>query len=211
MKLKDIIIRVQRQFGDDVQAQITKDDIVRWVNDACLEIASTVAINQTTSKGYAVLASGKSEYDLPIDTLLIRSVRANGTKLTVTTFDQINENPDYSEGAVGFPSTYWVYANKLYIYPTPVDSFAMGSLDIYYTKLPRVLLITDLELEPDIPTQFHPRIVEYCIAKAAELDDRVDQYRIKMDEFNSKVVAQGQNGEYPGNDATYPYITYVEV
>ena len=120
MKLSDIITRVQRQFGDDVQAQITKEDIVRWVNDACLEIANSNGTNQGARKGQTPVIAGKSEYDLPSDIILLRFIRCNGSKLQGTTFDQITELSTYDEGAVGAPSMYWVYENKLYIQPNTV-------------------------------------------------------------------------------------------
>jgi hypothetical protein len=85
VKLSEIIKRVQRQFGDDVQAQITKEDIVRWVNDACLEITTNNYTNQGILKGHTPVVVGQAEYKLPPDLLLLRSVRANGIKLTHTT------------------------------------------------------------------------------------------------------------------------------
>lgn len=208
MKLSDIITRVQRQFGDEVQAQITKDDIIRWVNDACLEIANANGTSQGIRRGQSQLVAGKNEYELPSDILLLRAVRSNGSKLAPTTFEQITESSTYSESAVGTPETYWVFDGKLFLYPTP-ETGILGSLDIYYTKTPDLMSPLVLDREPDVPVQYHPRIVEYCIAQAAELDDRLDHYQLKMGQFKDSILSQKQNGEQPESDGYYPSITYI--
>lgn len=207
MKLSDIITRVQRQFGDDLQAQITKEDIVRWVNDACLEIATNNYTNQGIFKGHTPVVVGQPEYNLPADLLTLRSVRANGIKLTHTTYDQLTELPEFSETATGAPTCYWVYDNMIYLWPTPYE--ALGTVDVYYTKSPDLLTILMLDKEPDVPKQYHPRIVEYCIAQAAELDDNLGHYQLKMGQFKDNLTNLKQNGEQPEGDDYYPSITYV--
>lgn len=207
MKVSEIITRVQRQFGDDIQAQITKDDIIRWINDASLEITTNNYTNQGIFKGNTPVGVGQSEYLLPADLLLLRSVRANGIKLTHTTYDQLTETPDYAEDTSGAPTCYWVYGNKLYLYPTPNE--ALGTIDVYYTKSPDLLTNLMLDKEPDVPKQYHPRIVEYCIAQAAELDDNLGQYQMKMGQFKDNLQALKQNAEQPEGDDYYPSITYV--
>lgn len=207
MKLSEIIKRVQRQFGDDVQAQITKEDIVRWVNDACLEITTNNYTNQGILKGHTPVVVGQAEYKLPPDLLLLRSVRANGIKLTHTTYDQLTELNDFSELATGAPTCYWVYDNKLHVYPTPYE--ALGTIDVYYSKSPDILTVEMLEREPDVPKQYHPRIVEYCIAQAAELDDNMGTYQYKMNQFEKNLQSLKANGEQPEGDDYYPSITYM--
>lgn len=207
MKLDDIIKRVQRQFGDDVQAQITIDDIVRWVNDACLEIATSNSANQSMAKGAAAVTKGKNDYILPTDLLTLRAVRANGFKLVKTTFEQLEERPDYLPEAVGEPLTYYVYDDTIYLYPTPSET--LGNLDIYYVKAPAKLVATDLEAVPEVPTSYHPRIVEYCIAQAAELDDDIGHYQLKMAQFKENLLSLKGNAETPESDSYYPSITFI--
>lgn len=207
MKLEDIIVRVQRQFGDDVQAQITKEDIVRWVNDACQEIAINNTTNQGMLKGQAPVEAGKATYNLPNDLLLLKGVRANGMKLAHTTFEQLSEMPEYSEAAVGASSLYWVFDNKVNLYPCPSES--LGTLDVYYVKTPDLMDVNLPTREPDVPKEYHARIVEYCIAQAAELDDNLAHYQMKMGQFKDNLQSLKQNGERPESDDTYPFITYM--
>ena len=66
-----------------------------------------------------------------------------------------------------------------------------------------------LSRQPDVPVEYHPRIVEYCIAQAAELDDDPGTYQTKMSEFRGNLTKLQQNGEQPEGDGVYPSITYV--
>lgn len=206
MKLNDIIKRVQRQFGDDVEAQITEEDIVRWVNDACLEIASNNVTNQGYFLGTTPVTSGVREYELPADMLTLRSIRLDNRKLIASSYEQVSELDDSMDTAVGRPTHYWVYDGKVNLYPTPNEDY--NSLTIMYVKTPDILSASMKNVEPDIPTQYHPRIVEYCIAQAAELDDNLAHYQQKMGQFQSNLMALKQNDQ-PDGEGYYGSITYV--
>ena len=39
LNIQDVANRVKRTFGDESGVQVTDDDIIRWVNDAQLEIS----------------------------------------------------------------------------------------------------------------------------------------------------------------------------
>lgn len=207
MKLRDIIKHVQRQFGDEVQAQITKEDIVRWVNAACLEIVTANATAQGVS-GSTPVGVGKREYNLPPDLYLLRSVRFGGFKLKGETYEQLCESDSDIENTQGAPTHYWVYGGKLNLYPIPNDS-AVGNLTILYVKTPDILTVDMGEREPDVPVQYHPRILEYCLAQAAELDDDMSSYQLKMSQFKENVSSLNVNSEQPESDEFYPSITYV--
>lgn len=206
MNLGEIITRVQRQFGDDVQAQITEEDIVRWVNDACLEIVTNNATNQGFVGSTAVVV-GQVEYDLPADLLLLRSVRLNGRKLKGENYEQLCEIDPSIETTTGMPTHFWVYGDKLNLYPIPNEE--EGNINIMYVKTPDILTVNMKTREPDVPKQYHPRIVEYCIAQAAELDDNLPHYQAKMAQFQTNIFNLSRNAEQPESDSFYPSITYV--
>jgi hypothetical protein len=128
-------------------------------------------------------------------------------KLAPSTYEQLCDiDPDIGI-TTGIPHSYWVYNNALLLYPTPPDS--LGNVDILYVKSPDILTIDMMERVPDVPLQYHPRIVEYCIAQAAELDDNIAQYQIKMGQFKQSISELRQNGEQPESASIYPSITYV--
>jgi hypothetical protein len=211
MKLSEIVTRVQRQFGDDVQAQITKEDIVRWVNDACLEIVTNNHTNEGMFRGITPVVVGQDVYDLPSDMLVLRAVRVNGLSMKATTYEQLIAaglvSEDSSAPDQGTPSMYWVHDDKINLVPVP--DTALGTVDIMYVKTPDILTSAMLDREPDVPTQYHLRIVEYCIAQAAELDDNEGKYQMKMQQFKNNLDNLRSNGEQPEADGVYPSITYV--
>jgi hypothetical protein len=206
MKLSEIITRVQRQFGDDVQAQITKDDIVRWVNDACLEIVTN---NDTAEAfvGTTPVVAGTRVYNLPADLIRLRSVRVNGFKLRGESYEQLCDVDPNIETTTGSPVAYWVYGGKINLYPIPNEE--LGNLNVLYVKTPATLTITALDAIPDVPIQYHPRIVEYCLGQAAELDDNIGFSQSKMAQFNQSLIGLRQNAEQPESNGPYPSITYV--
>lgn len=208
MKLSEIVTRVQRQFGDDVEAQITTEDIVRWVNDACLEIVTQNSTNEGYHLGTTPVEEGKRTYALPADLLKVRSIRVNGIKLRPSTYEQVNEIDADFESTVGNPSHYWVFGGELNLYPVPSNN--LGNLTVMYVKTPDKLTDVTLDTEPDVPKQYHPRIVEYCIAQAAELDDNLGHYQLKMGQFRENVLQLSQNGEQPEGDSVYPSVTYID-
>jgi hypothetical protein len=83
---------------------------------------------------------------------------------------------------------------------------ANGSTDLtlYFTRQPvQVTVVGDT---PELPVQYHPRIVEYCIAQAAELDDNLAQYQLKMAQFENGVTKLKDNADWDSQD-TYPTIS----
>lgn len=211
MKLSEIITRVQRQFGDDVQAQITKEDIVRWVNDACLEIVTNNRTNEGMFRGNTPVVAGQDAYALPSDLFVLRAVRVNGRTVEGTTYEQLLASgavpEDTTEVVTGTPQWYWVHNDMVNLVPTPDTS--LGSVDIMYIKTPDTMLVGMEDREPDVPQQYHLRIVEYCIAQASELDDNDSKYQLKMQQFNSNLDKLRSNGEQPESDSVYPSITYI--
>ena len=161
MKVSDIIRRTKRQFGDEINAQINDEDIVGWINDACAEIATNNNTNQAPLTGTAAVVAGQSAYDLPDDLYTLRSVRVNGFILKSTTNEQAIEEYtsmiDSNSVTEGPPQHFWTYGGKLLIYPVPTAS--VGTVDILYTRMPAQVTTTDLSAVPDVPLQYHTRIV----------------------------------------------------
>src|SRR5882672_3379416 len=79
MNVGDIKIRVKRGFGDQSNAQITDDDILRWINDALIEIVNRNELLQV--RATADLISGQMEYGVPPEFANLRSIRISGKEL----------------------------------------------------------------------------------------------------------------------------------
>jgi hypothetical protein len=200
MLVSEITQRVKRQFGDEAGAQITDADIIRWINDAQRDIAHNNNLLQTTAT--TPLVSSQDQYTLPPDLLTLRSVRCQGRKLS---FLSPEEASDWVGGdtAVGEPTHYSVWGAKIDLYPTPSRSDS-DDLQLYYTRQP--VAVTLLTEEPELPQQYHNRIVEYCIAQAFELDDNFESSKYKMQQFQDGIDRLKENADWQVQDV-YPSIT----
>ena len=103
----------------------------------------------------------------------------------------------------GVPTTFWQFARQIYLWPIPSTS-GTTDLTLYYTRVPNTLTVVGDT--PELPLQYHPRLVEYCIAQAAELDDNLQQYAMKMQQFKAGVDNLKDNATWENHDV-YPSIT----
>jgi hypothetical protein len=200
--VSEIATRVKRQFGDEAGAQITDSDVIRWVNDAQTEIAIANDLLQVSAS--ATTTAGTQKYTIPTNLLILRSVKWKGVKLQALSMEEADNimvaNDTTSQGT---PTAFWQFARQIYLWPTPSTSNATD-LVIYYTRQPvQVTATTDT---PELPVQYHPRIVEYCIAQAAELDDNLQHYQMKMAQFETGVTKLKDNADWENQDY-YPGIT----
>src|SRR5512138_1815684 len=74
MNVGDIITRVRRTFGDEAAVQVTDDDVIRWINDAQIEV---VKHNEgALQKSDLIdLVANQSTYTMPTDLLILRTLR----------------------------------------------------------------------------------------------------------------------------------------
>lgn len=203
MLVSEIATRVKRQFGDEAGAQIKDEDIVRWVNDAQREIAVTNDLLQTLATTALIIDTG--EYTLPPELLTLRNVFIGSRKLKGISTQEADEWQSRGSDNKGEPTHFWIYANKINLYPTPT---ATGDLKIYFTKQPDEIAVPPggMTATPELPQQYHNRIVEYCIAQAYELDDNFESYEKKMQQFMMGMDKLKGNQEWERQDV-YPSIT----
>ena len=200
LSVAEIAIRVKRQFGDEAGSQINDADIMRWINDAQREIAINNDLLQVVGK--VGLLAGVSQYGLPQGMLMLRSVRANKRKLDHLTRSEESNFLSDKEFSSGEPTHYSYWANALDLYPTP-DKTVADALVIYYIRTP--IAVTALADVPELPAQYHNRIVEYCIAQSHELDDNLESYQAKMRMFKDGVA--GMKGMDDTEQDVYPSIS----
>ena len=207
MLVSEIATRVRRQMGDDTSQIIQDADIIRWVNDAQMEISTTVDILAMSAT--AATISGVSDYTMPLDTNRIYSLKWQGQRLRQVSLQQAEELfPSKDNAAVypqGSPSVFWTWGNIFTLYPAPSTS-GNTDLRVFYYRNPAV--ITAVTQTPELPTEFHLRIVEYCIAQAADIDDDSNKYAVKINEFKSGVrdgIGQDREVQY------YPFITDIDI
>lgn len=183
MILSDIILAVQRQFGDTSGAQISTADIIRWANEGQLEIVRKTECLQQHRETNVVLSDGS--YELPSNFLMMKRVTLDNTLLKfrlLEDLDNTSSGVDTSSSAT--PSYYYTWGNTLFLYPTPSTS-GTGNLDIWYICSPTTL-INNADI-PDIPAWLHYEIVRYCLARAKELDDDMDNARVIYADYQGRL------------------------
>ena len=178
MNVSEIAKRVKRQFGDEAGAQITDEDILRWVNDGQRDLAVSNDLLQTTAT--TRIKNGQDQYHLPPDILTLRSVRIQGRRLESLTADQAASWTPNVNQPKGMPTHFSQWALKIDLYPVP-DFDDPNDLQIYYTRHP--IPLQGMDETPELPVQYHNRLVDYCLAQAHELDDNMESYQLKMREF----------------------------
>jgi hypothetical protein len=205
MIVSDIQTRIMRQFGDESGAQITSADIFRWINDGMEEIARNNHLLET--KMTADVVTGQSEYSLPNDCLELWSVRWDNYKLRSLSMEQFDEyvtnTQDSHNYERGNPQIYWLWQQKLNIFPVP-DGSLTGGLTIYYSREP--VKITTINDTPELPARYHTRIVEYCLKQAYELDEDYGASQVKDAQLNAGLTDMLEQEKWQSKDF-YPMIT----
>lgn len=207
LTVQEIFTRIQRSFGDESQAQITSADIIRWVNDAMREIANNNNLLQV--KATSPTTVNVSAYTLPTGIARLHSVRFRGLALESISLEQADEligsvDLTIAQGfPVGMPTHYWIWAGQINLYPAP-DTTAANDLTLYYTR--QANAVTVVGDTPELPEQYHNRIVEYCMARAYELDENFFIASMKEQKFEAGVDKLRQDESWE-NQELYPFIT----
>ncbi|HET7713466.1 MAG TPA: DUF6682 family protein [Patescibacteria group bacterium] len=199
MLVSEIATRVRRQFGDEAGVEITDADIIRWVNDAQREIAVKNNLLQVRATAGAV--NGQAEYSIPSNLVTLHTVLYQNRKLQPLSIQEANDLIG-AETPVGIPTHYWQFAGVITLYPAPEVSDP-DDIKLLYTRT--AVEITALDQTPEVPVTYHNRIVEYVMAQAAELDENMNRYQLKMGEFNTGMLELKDGPEWEKD--VYPSIT----
>jgi len=200
-----IATRVRRQFGDADGVLLTDQAFFDWINDAMREIVLENDLLKQRATSATVI--GQSSYTIPLDLIRMHSLSIFGLPIRETSFpearDTVKNLDDSSVYPRGTPEMYWVYGGNLFLYPAPDRASSTGLLMNYNRAPVAVALMTDI---PELNTRYDTRLIEYCAAQAADLDQDSTRYAIKKAEFQMGISEakdeEGSTQEY------YPFINY---
>ena len=204
-KVSDVATDVKRTFGDEASVQVTDSDIIRWVNQAQMEIVS---------KNQILLASGSTPsianqytYDLSeLNIQAIRSIHYDGSKLENLTFQEAEETilkDDPKRTAVGTPEVWYTWGNsELMLYPTPGTSGF--DIKVYFYATPATVNNTTDFLS--LPDNYYSRVLEFVMACAYEMDENFAAAESRINRFDSNLVGMHED-ENKGTQDYYPTIT----
>jgi hypothetical protein len=209
LNVQDVANRVRRTFGDDGGVQVTDDDILRWVNDAQLQI-STDNEELLETVATADIIQGQADYSIPSDMNVLRSCMYNNFKIRGLSFTQFNEYLDgfkanASQGGYGngTPEVFMVYGGTITLFPTPNQNLASG-LRIYYSKHPGS--VGSFADGLGLPDRYHNSVVEYCLKMAYEMDENLDMAAFKKGEFSAQIQKLKDQEKWTSTEK-YPTIT----
>lgn len=205
MFVSDIVTRVLRTFGDDAQAQIQEADIIRWVNDAQVDMSNDENLFRVTATMSAV--ANQMLYTLPSNIMNLHSVKYNGKTLRslsqqeADAFIVDNDDPTASNLPVGCPTHYWIWGSTLHLYPIPSES--TDTIMLYYQRVPNnIANVTDT---PDVPLVYHNALVEYCLVQAYALDDNLYGYQVRKIHYDETIQKLSDYNTWERREY-YPFI-----
>lgn len=205
MNLGQIILSVQRQFGDESGAQIRRSDIKRWAHDAQIDIVRKTEVLQMHSETDVIKDDGS--YDLPTDFIRLRRVTFDNIKLNRIELEELDDlAPDNQTHGSSTPTIYYVWGQKLFLYPKP-DKAGTGKLDVYYLKMPDELS-ADQDV-PEIPTHMHEDIVRYCLGRAKELNEDDAASQQIMFDYDARLALSRDEANNPSNNS-YPAVRDID-
>lgn len=214
MITSDVITRVRRTFGDEAAVQVQDADVIRWINDAQVEIVkkNDAALQKTATVD---LVAGTSTYALPTDLLILRSLRYKFpdmeayARLSYKSIQQFDEEIDGWDGTLyssGHPYLFSKFENNVTLFPTPDQSMVAGLKVIYNFEPTDVVLNTD---PLALPLIYHNTIVSYCLWQASLMDEDHEVAVMYNGQFaNDMDVLTERETRDPV--ATYPVITVLE-
>lgn len=167
----EVALDVKRIFGDEALVELKGSDLLRWMNAAQREIASS---NQVI-KGSAStdLIAGQTLYTLPSNSPVyqIQGIQVEGKPLKAVSFQTAQEminSSDPAQESKGAPNIWYEWDNDLYISPASETTVTNG-ITIYYIAYPAGL--TSLTSTLEVPDRFYNQVVDYVLAQAYRLDE----------------------------------------
>jgi len=211
MNVQDIVTRIRRTFGDEAAVQVTNDDIIRWINDAQVEIVKHN--DGALQKSDLIdLVATQSTYVMPADLLLIRSLRYKFSDMlsfralkykNMQEFDDSIDGWDGSAYNNGNPQFFTMYEGKVILFPTPEYSVADGLKVLYNQKPTDVVTVAD---NLALPLIYHNTVVKYCLWQASQLDEDHEPAQMYRADFQGDMNLL-KTRETTEATATYPTIT----
>jgi hypothetical protein len=202
MIVNDVVKRVQRQFGDESAVQLEDTDVIRWINDAQKDIAVQNDLMQAT--GTLPTIVGTTTYAFPSDMISMRSMYYNNLRLKYMSqaeYDEYISVNDPDEISSDDPMFYTKWGNNFRVYPKPA---AVGTLKLLYTQRPPE--VDDINDGLSLPLEYHPRIVEFCLKQAYEMDEDWDAAAAKTTQYDAGLSILKENEQTPVKEY-YPTIT----
>lgn len=211
LTVNDVFERVKRTFGDESSAQVTEDDIIRWINDAQREaVMQNEGLIQEI--GYVDTVAGTREYNLPEDCFTLEHVwvkdgtSASYYSIKFLAMREFNEQADGWDGAnvFAYPLIFTKQSDgKLLLFPAPQTSTIEG-LKLMYSAY--ATPVADSTSQISIPAYLHSYVVNFCLMQAYEMDEDWESAGQKASQIQGDLDFNNNRKFWFSRDA-YPSIS----
>jgi len=154
----------------------SQQEILDYLYNACLQMAREALVIEQAYTTTTV--AGTQEYAYPTNTIQIKRVTYNGSKLQPINFreDDALTGFNASTTAQGSPQYYAIWDETLILRPIPD---AAQTLKIYSYNEPQAITITSTL---EVPSQFHMDLLDYVNAEMAAKDEnfKAAEYYMKQ-------------------------------
>lgn len=199
MKAQEIIDDVLAVFGDRSGMQVSPEDIIRWINDAQLQMVRETGCFELIANYTSIV--GEPVYALPDNFFKFRRVVYDGVPLSfVAQQDMDRLGIGRESGAVGTPTRYYKSPLAVVLYPAPVE---IKGFAIEYVARPDAIRSPAQDLS--IPEQFQPDLKQLCLSRCYETDENWAMAAAKEKVFGEKTAIARDDFKNPVEDS-YPSV-----
>lgn len=185
---------VEDKFGDAGNVQITREMVLRWVNDGIRHIVQANPFLKLTAQ--TNLVAGQDAYTLssafPSARIhSIHSITVEGRPLEIVPFAEYQGNVGAAslEDAAGTAKWATIWGDTVTIWPVPSTSVING-INIYFSAYPAE--VTDLALTLPLPDRLFNALNDYVFAQALELDKNFDAAAAKRAHAEDNIRRQAE-------------------
>lgn len=188
--VSDVINSVTRQFGDESGVQITEDDIIRWINTACMEMNSKNKILRASDAKIRDPQYGT--VPVPDDVMIINDVFWLDSTLTYHLLTKIDLKDFYhradkaSQLSSNEPPKFWNWTQgeeRINLLPKGPDD----QLTYSFTYVPEPPILSTPGDTLPLPDRYYDRIVEFVLSKAYELDENWQARQAMLADFDKNM------------------------
>tara|TARA_R110000803_G_scaffold20064_6_gene51860 strand:- start:4495 stop:5151 length:657 start_codon:yes stop_codon:yes gene_type:complete len=188
----DVYNVVKRIFGDESGVQLTNADIVRWVNEAQVDISKQNQVLQTTAT--VAVTANTATYALTsvtpkIDT--IASILLNGRRVGNIPISQAEESISLADPLgtqTGSPQFWYAWGGDVTFWPKPNQDYTMT---LRYVAQPANVTVTTTDVL-SLPDETFNDIVNFVLMKAYEMDENPQMMAVKQAEYSASVAERGE-------------------
>lgn len=205
--VQTLMTEVKRLFGDESGVQLDDTDIIRWANEAQMEIVNVNGALK--AKSSITTTPGQGTYTFPdVKIQRIASLHYDNVLLPNTPFaeaERLLMLADAQQNTPpGVPEFWYEWAGEFTLWPTPAEA---KTVTVYYTAYP-----ADLTGDPvqvlSLPDKWFPAIVNYIMSKAYEMDEDHQASQLAEQRFQTSVNMQNGD-EREAQDMAYPVVQEV--